>query len=202
MIHPSASLSHPLSSSPGRLYAPITKPAALLPSRPALRQLLLGLGRGGLQIRLQLGTLGLGQVGGLDALVVAVDAADLCGADAEQQGVDGSQGDVLGADDKAPARPDGASAHEGEVLGERQRLGGPREVGGAGGDHGPFHDGGPAGVSACGARRVRVERRTRSGLSWGRRGMPRTLRSRWARRRARSRHGGGRSTGGSLSGRR
>lgn len=79
----------------------------------------------------------------LQALVVKVNAADLCATDAEDEEVDGGKSNVLGADDEAPACPDGTSAHEGEVLGEGERLGGAREVGSASEHHAPFHDGSP-----------------------------------------------------------
>jgi len=85
-------------------------------------------------------------LGVLQALVVHVNATDLCGTDAEDEEVDTSQRDVLGADDEAPARPDCACAHESEVLGEGEGFGGAGEVGGAGEDHAPFHYWGPAGV--------------------------------------------------------
>lgn len=111
-----------------------------------LRHLLLRLLRRRLQIRLQLLPLRLGQRTRIQALVVRVDPTHLRGADAEKQGVDGSKNDVLGLDDEAPARPDGACAHEGEVLGQREGLCGAGEVGGACGDHGPFHYWGPGGV--------------------------------------------------------
>jgi hypothetical protein len=75
----------------------------------------------------------------LQTLVVHVDTADLGGTDAEDKEVDSSKGDVLGADDEAPAGPDSAGAHEGEVLGEGERFGGAGEVRGAGEDHAPFH---------------------------------------------------------------
>ena len=78
----------------------------------------------------------------LQALVVHVDAADLGGTDNEDEEVYGGKGNVLGADDEAPAGPDGASAHEGEVLGEGERFGGTGEVGGTGENHSPFHNGG------------------------------------------------------------
>ena len=87
-------------------------------------------------------------LGVLQTLVVHVNATDLCGTDAEDEEVDTSQRDVLGADDEAPARPDGACAHEGEVLGEGEGFGGAGEVGGAGEDHAPFHYWGPVGVLA------------------------------------------------------
>ena len=64
----------------------------------------------------------------LDALVVRVNATDLCSADAEDEEVDASKGNVLGADDEAPAGPDSAGAHEGEVLGEGEGFGGAGEV--------------------------------------------------------------------------
>jgi hypothetical protein len=104
----------------------------------------LGLVGGSLEILLELLSLGLClTLGRLEALVVCVDPADLCGADGEDQGIDGSKGDVLGPDDEAPAGPDGAGAHEGKVLGEGEGLCGAGEVGGACEDHAPFHDGRP-----------------------------------------------------------
>jgi hypothetical protein len=84
----------------------------------------------------------------LQTLIVCVDAADLCGTDAEDEEVDTSESDVLGADDEAPARPDGACAHESKVLGEGEGFGGAGEVRGTGEDHAPFHYGGPVVVSA------------------------------------------------------
>jgi len=84
----------------------------------------------------------------LDRLVVGVDTADLCSTDAEDEEVDSSQGNVLGADNEAPSCPDGACAHESEVLGEGERFSGAGEVGGTGEDHAPFHYWGPVIVLA------------------------------------------------------
>jgi hypothetical protein len=120
-------------------------PHPFLPSSPPLLHLPLRLLGCSLQIALQLLALLLskfrGPISASDGLVavVAVDAANLCRADAEQQRVDGSQDRVLRLDHKAPPRPDGAGAHEREVLRQRERLGGPCKIGGACGDHGPFH---------------------------------------------------------------
>jgi hypothetical protein len=50
---------------------------------------------------------------------------------------------VLGGDDEAPPRPDQTGGREGTVLGEGQLLGRAREVGDAGQDERPLHDGGP-----------------------------------------------------------
>ncbi len=82
-------------------------------------------------------------LGVLQSLVVCVNTADLCGTHAEDEEVDSGQSNVLGADNEAPARPDGACAHESEVLREGEGFGGAGEVGGAGEDHAPFHYRGP-----------------------------------------------------------
>lgn len=79
----------------------------------------------------------------LQALVVEINTTDLSRTDAEDEEVDSGKGNVLGADDEAPAGPDGACAHEGKVLGQGEGFGGAGEVGGAGEDHTPFHYWGP-----------------------------------------------------------
>lgn len=50
----------------------------------------------------------------------------------------GNLQDVTGLDDQAPAGPDGTSAHQSSVLGERELLGGTVEVGDTGDDKGPL----------------------------------------------------------------
>jgi hypothetical protein len=104
--------------------------------------------RRSLQIRLQLLALELHlALGVLQRLIVQVDPGDLCGSDGEDERVHTGEGHVLRSDDEAPARPDGACAHKGEVLSEGELGGGSAEVGGAGEDHAPFHYGGPGAVS-------------------------------------------------------
>lgn len=86
----------------------------------------------------------------LQALVVEINTTDLSRTDAKDEEVDSGESNVLGADDEAPAGPDGTCAHEGKVLGEGEGFGGAGEVGGAGEDHAPFHYWGPAEViSTC-----------------------------------------------------
>lgn len=86
----------------------------------------------------------------LQALVVEIDTTDLSRTDAEDEEVDSGKGNVLGADDEAPAGPDGACTHEGEVLGEGEGFGWTGEVGSAGEDHAPFHYWSPAeSISTC-----------------------------------------------------
>ena len=128
-------------------HSSILSSPPLLPllSPNPLRQFLLRLLSRRLQIRLDLLPLRLNQRLRTQALVVHINPTNLRGAYAEKKGVDGSENDVLGADDEAPAGPDCACAHEGEVLGEGEGFGGAGEVGGAGGDHGPFHYWGPGG---------------------------------------------------------
>ena len=101
---------------------------------------LLRLLRGRLQIRLKLLSLELSlSLCALQTLVVHVNPADLCRTDSEDECVDCRKRNVLGPDNEAPARPDGACAHEGEVLGEGELCGGAGEVGGASENHAPFH---------------------------------------------------------------
>jgi hypothetical protein len=78
-------------------------------------------------------------LGSLQALVVRVDPADLCGTNDEDQRIHSRKRNVLGADDEAPAGPDGSGTHERKVLCEGERLCGAGEVRCAGEDHAPFH---------------------------------------------------------------
>ena len=55
--------------------------------------------------------------------------------------------DISRLDDQAPARPDHASGCESDILGEGQLLGRTVEVGDAGNNDAPFHDGGPVTMS-------------------------------------------------------
>lgn len=157
----------------------------------SLLDLALDLIRRSLQVPLQLFPLVLGlSARRLETPVVTVDAADLCGADQKHEEVDSRECHVPGLDDKAPARPDGACAHEGEVLGEGEGLGRAGEVGGAGEDHAPFHDGGPGcrgrtwsavGMYA-GVRLGDVDSRTKNAPSSAQWGCSRTFGSRRVRR--------------------
>lgn len=137
---------HASQASPCRAPSRAPSPHYPPPSRlfDSLLHLALRLARRRLQIGLQFAALGLDlSLCSLEALIVHVDAADLCCADAKDEEVYAREGNVLGANDKAPAGPDGACAHEGKVLGEGEGFGGAREVRGAGEHHAPFHDWGP-----------------------------------------------------------
>lgn len=93
-----------------------------------------------LQIALELLSLSLClTLGLLQALVIHVNSANLGSTNSEDQGVYSSERNVLGPNDKAPACPDGACAHESSVLGQREGFSGTSEIGGAGEDHAPFH---------------------------------------------------------------
>ena len=70
--------------------------------------------------------------------MVAGGAVDLGGADEEETEVDGGEEEVAGLDDEAPARPDGARGHEGQVLRDAELRCWAREVGGAGEDDAPL----------------------------------------------------------------
>lgn len=79
----------------------------------------------------------------LEAGAVHEDADALDEADGAEEEVDGGEEVVLGGDDEAPAGPDQAGGGQGAVLLEGELLGGAGEVGDAGEDEGPLHDGRP-----------------------------------------------------------
>lgn len=121
--------------------------------------------RGRLQVRLQLFPLQRRLcLCSLEALVVLVNSSDLGCANNEHKRVDSSQSDVLRPDDEAPARPDGACAHEGKILGEGKRLSRAGEIRGTGEDHAPFHYWSPE-MHRLGANRAVPEPRKARRLS-------------------------------------
>lgn len=127
------------------IHIPILSSLASLSTVLRLNHLLRLLSRV-LQILLQLLSLNLSlSLRTLQALVIRINPANLRSADHKHERIDARKRNVFGPDDEAPAGPNGAGAHEGEVLGQGERLGGAAEVGGAGEDHAPFHDRCPSG---------------------------------------------------------
>lgn len=72
--------------------------------------------------------------------------------------------DVTGLDNHAPASPNGTSAHQSSVLGERELLGGTSEIGDTSNDQAPLMEGKYISYDARNNHGQHLESRTISGI--------------------------------------